>query len=296
MHRGTLKPNSKAKFVLTLVSLLVLGTVTAHVSAMAQSRSQPVPDPHASSPDPMFLLPPEEPINVDHLLTPAVVAQILRTVAEDVGLEASSLRIASSESATWDGCMGIYQPNQACTMIAISGMRLVVTDGDRSWIYHTNQDGQSVVQNPTASGSRNGLLPDFLPPGNAIEPYAPDEYVFRSTLLGRMDGTRVEVVLLPDGRLLQQEWPMEAEEPIVLSEQRVSLEQVQQFQQLLETQRFPNLHRLRYITDAAFADYPTVRLSTMYSQTEYIDLAQADLPEALQAVIQAWEELSAPAQ
>jgi hypothetical protein len=98
-----------------------------------------------------------------------------------------------------------------------------------------------------------------------------------------------ETVLLADGRLLQRESGR------VIAEARLSAAEVAAFQQVLEDQRFPNLHRLRYITDAAFADYPTVRLSARYLETEYIDLALGDAPTALQAIAQAWEDLVAEA-
>jgi hypothetical protein len=80
-----------------------------------------------------------------------------------------------------------------------------------------------------------------------------------------------------------------------VAEARLSSDQVAAFQQVLEDQRFPNLHRMRYVTDAAFADYPTVRLSSRYLETEYIDLALEDAPAALQTIVIAWSDLVAEA-
>ncbi|PZV02729.1 MAG: hypothetical protein DCF32_14700, partial [Leptolyngbya sp.] len=202
---------------------------------------------------------------------------------------ASALRIAAAEAATWDGCMGIYEPDQFCTMIAMVGLRLVVTDGDQSWVYHARRDGRGMVQNPTAV-SRNGLIPDFIPPVVAEPVSEPEAHIFRSVESGSLVGTQFETVLLTDGRLLRKE------NGKVVSERQLAPEQVAAFEQVLADQRFPNLNRLRYITDAAFADYPTVQLSAMHYETTYIDLAIDDAPPALQAVVQAWSELTAEVQ
>lgn len=275
-----------------LMTLLALGTLTASAIACAplpDTGTTPSPgetevtDPAAEFPDNW------EEATVDEILTPAVRDRILQTVATDLDRPAADLRIAAAETATFDGCMGIYVPNQACTMIAMAGLRVVVTNDDQSWVYHTRQDGEGTVQNPTASGSRNGLIPDFIPqPVADVEP-DPADHVFRSVESGSLAGYFKETVLLTDGRLIQRESGQ------VIAEARLSAEEVAAFQQMLEDQRFPNLHRLRYVTAAAFADYPTIRLSARHLETEYIDLAIEDAPDALQAIVQAWGELIAEA-
>lgn len=278
----------------SLMALLALGAIAVQGVAVAcsiapgtepgefleQSEPRPALEPIAEN---------WEDVAVDDLLTPAVRTRILQTVAAEVDRPAADLRIAAAETATWDGCMGIYEPDQLCTAIAIAGLRLVVTDGDQSWVYHARQDGQGMVQNPTAI-SRNGLIPDFIPPVMSEPEAEPEAYIFRSVESGSLIGTQFETVLLTDGRLLRKE------NDKVVSERQLSAEQVAVFEQVLADQRFPNLNRLRYITDAAFADYPTVQLSAMHYETIYIDLAIGDAPPALQAVVQAWGELTAEAQ
>ncbi|MBD2114674.1 MULTISPECIES: hypothetical protein [Cyanophyceae] len=286
----------------TLIALLALGTIATQGMAAAcidpnlgvgQLPEQSEPRP--AQPEPRPALEPEprpgnwEAATVEDLVTRAMSRRILRTVASEVDRPISSLRIAAAETATWDGCMGIYEPDQFCTMIAISGLRLVVTDGDQSWVYHARRDGREMVQNPTAI-SRNGLIPDFIPPVMSEPEAEPEAHIFRSVESGSLTGAQLETVLLTDGRLLRKE------NGKVVSERQLSAEQVAAFEQVLEDQRFPNLNRLRYITDAAFADYPTVQLSAMHYETTYIDLAIDDAPPALQAVVQAWSELTAEVQ
>ncbi|MBE9159848.1 hypothetical protein IQ265_23875 [Nodosilinea sp. LEGE 06152] len=282
----------KTKTLMALVGLLALGTTAVGAVACA-----PLPDSGATPGETV-----ESPSNsevppysgelgqVDDVLTPEVRETILQTVAADVDRPVADLRIAAAETATWDGCMGIYVPDQMCTMIAISGLRLVVTDGEQSWVYHTREDGQQAVQNSTASGSQNSLITDFIPQVEGQPTETPEAYVFRSVVSGSLAGRQQAITLYSDGRLLQTEGST------LVADSQVTPEQLEAFQQVLEDQRFPNLNRMRYITDAAFADYPTVRLSTQSAQSEYIDLAIADAPVALQAVVQAWETLVAEAQ
>ncbi|MBD2230770.1 hypothetical protein [Phormidium tenue] len=281
----------------TLIALLALGTIA--IQGMAAACIDPSSGaggfPEQSEPRPALEPNPEprpgnwEVVTVEDLLTRAVSRRILRAVAAEVNRPASALRIAAAEPATWDGCMGIYEPDQFCTMIAISGLRLVVTDGDQSWVYHARQDGRELVQNPTAI-SRNGLIPDFIPPVMSEPEAEPEAHIFRSVESGSLIGTQFETVLLTDGRLLRKE------NDKVVSERQLSAAQVAAFEQVLADQRFPNLNRLRYITDAAFADYPTVQLSASHYETTYIDLAIDDAPPALQAVVQAWSDLTTEAQ
>ncbi|MGG6293396.1 hypothetical protein ACQ4M4_03145 [Leptolyngbya sp. AN02str] len=220
-----------------------------------------------------------------------VQTRVLQTIASQVGVPAGRLRITETQRATWDGCMGIYEPDQACTMIAIFGYRIIVTDSNQNWVYHINQNGDQVVQNAIASVRHNRFMTTFIPEGNNIDPSPITEpIIFRSSVSGGIGGFRTEKVLMASGILRTQTLRLNMPTGEV-TERRISLEEVAEFQQLLEAQRFPNLNRMRYITDAAFADYPTTVFEGMGSQVEYIDLVQDDLPPSLQNVITAWERL-----
>ncbi|WP_035990624.1 hypothetical protein [Leptolyngbya sp. KIOST-1] len=284
----------KTKTFMALVGLLALGTTAVSAVACAPSpEAGGTPDETIVSP--ANPLPPGEDWGSgDEELTPEARDRILQNIAIDLNRPVETLRIVATETATFDGCMGIYVPDQMCTMIAIFGRRVVVTDGDQSWVYHTHQEenGHGIVQNPTASGSRNGLMPDFIPqPVPEAEPEPEVEpHLFRAVQSGGLAGSVQETVLLRDGRLVRRE------NSTVVATHQLSDDQVAAFEQVLQDQRFPNLNRMRYVTEAAFADYPTIRLSAGYLQTEYIDLAIDDTPIALQTIVQAWETLLAEAQ
>jgi hypothetical protein len=230
--------------------------------------------------------------NDDASLPPEVGDRLIQTIVQEFGVPAASLSITETQPHVWDGCMGIYEPSQACTMIAISGWQVIVAGENQSWIYHLSEDGSRIVQNSTASGG--SLVPSFIPtvPTDTQPHPADDTAVFQMTTSGGLAGIVTEVVLMADGtvfRQVSQPNSPRPSDPIV--ERRLSPEQVEQFQQVLQNQRFPNLDGLRYITDIAFADYPTTTLSAMGSRVEYIDLEENNLPDALQVVIQTWNQL-----
>ncbi|KAM3093943.1 hypothetical protein ACKFKG_17085 [Phormidesmis sp. 146-35] len=236
---------------------------------------------------------------------PADVAQrLLKTVARQVSIPISRLQIAEVKSATWDGCLGVYKPEQACTQIALSGWQVIVTSDDplratrsdplrvtrrdRSWVYHLDESANRIAQNPTASRSQGGLVPSFIPEQN--KPEIETNVVFRSIVSGDLTGKVTQVTLTNDGVITQLiTAPNIRSRPVVLG--RLSSQQVEQFQQILQTQRFRNLNDLRYLSSAAFADYPTTTLQGVGSTVQYIDLEVKNLPKALQSVIQAWEKL-----
>ena len=163
---------------------------------------------------------------------------------------------------------------------------------EQSWVYHVSEDGSQIVQNTTASGSRHQLVPALMPTDSPPYGQPIADVVFRTIESGGLAGIFSERFLTADGVMYQRTGrlsSMETADAVV--EKRLSQRQVQQFQQLLMEQKFRNLNGLRYITSAAFADYPTITIQAMDSNVEYIDLEVDNMPQALQTVIEAWEQL-----
>lgn len=222
-------------------------------------------------------------------LPTTVVQRLLRKVAREVRVPMRRLKVSEAKPMTWNGCFGIYKPGQACTMQAIPGWQVVVTNGDRAWVYHLDQSAQQIVQNPTASNSRGGLIPTFIPEGNI---QALDQtVVFQSSVTGDLTGKLTRLTLTQDGTITKFERSLNIP-PRTVVVKRLTPQQVMQFQQLLQQERFPNLNGLSYITSAAAADYPTTTYQGMGVASQYIDLEVKNLPRAFQSVIQAWEKLS----
>lgn len=224
-------------------------------------------------------------------LPPQVVDRLFETIAKQTRVPASTLRVLETKPATFDGCMGIYEPNRACTRIAISGWQVIVAGDRQHWVYHVSEDASRIAQNATASGSRGEVFTSFIPEGN--EPPAPIDanVIFRLSVSGGLTGSITDTYLTADGTLYRQTRGLNAptSRPTVIK--RLSQRQLSQFQQVLEQQRVPNMNGLRFFTSAAFADYPTSTMQAMGSTFEYIDIDKGSLPKALQAVIQAAEKL-----
>jgi len=51
----------------------------------------------------------------------------------------------SAQSVTWnDGCLGLNQ-ERMCTMALVPGYRVKVTDGEHTWVFHTDKWGYKVL-------------------------------------------------------------------------------------------------------------------------------------------------------
>ncbi|MGA1133662.1 MAG: hypothetical protein ACO31I_15635 [Prochlorotrichaceae cyanobacterium] len=218
--------------------------------------------------------------------------RLLETVAEQVNQPVNSLQILEVQSAIWDGCLGIYFPNQACTAIAMAGFRTLITDGERVWVYHLNENADQITQNATASGAQQPLVVSFAPLENTPEALD-NQVVFQSQLSGDLAGSVQRMVLMADGKIYREQVrPIGGGEPTRELIKTLSAEEVEAFLNQLEEHRFPNLNRLRYLTEAAFADYPTTRLQASYASVEYIDLEVEKLPSDLREIVRRWNLLT----
>jgi hypothetical protein len=216
--------------------------------------------------------------------------RLLKTVAGQVKRPPSTLKVLQVEPAVWSGCFGIFESNQqACTAIAIYGWRVIIGDGQQTWVYHLDLNAEKVIQNKTASGATAAIMTLFLS-GQSEGLSFDRNVIFRSQLSGDLTGSVQSTVLMADGKLYREQ-SRGGNPPRRTLIKQLRLRQVKAFQLLLEQQKFPNLRRMRYLTQAAFADYPTTRLEIPGVIVDYVDLEKESLPAALQQVIVAWEKL-----
>lgn len=240
------------------------------------------------------VLRPEMPNNATEL-PPDITDRLFQTIAQETGVPANTLKVAAVKQTTWDGCMGIFVPGRLCTQIATPGWQVIVAGDQQSWVYHVSEDGSRIVQNQTASGAQGDLIPSFI----EDEPFPLNHWtatlVFRWIESGGLAGQVTEKFLMSDGVIYRREWRMSSEptaEPVV--ENRITPEQVAQFQQLLIEQQFSNLRGLKYISSVSLADYPTITLQGLGNTVQLTDLELKNFPKALQTVFQAWEQLASP--
>lgn len=222
-----------------------------------------------------------------------VSQQLLETVSQQVQQPIERLSVLEVQSAVWDGCLGIFEPDRACTRIAILGFRTIVSDGETTWIYHLSGDGSQIAQNTTASGAARQVSTLFTPyesPRTNLD----SSILFQSQLSGDFAGSVNTVALSTDGTLYREQSGLNQPSTRTVIRQ-LSSSEMSAFQNYLLQQQFPNLDRMRYLTQAAFADYPTVQLSMQGGlSTEYIDLEMESLPTSLKNIIAAWEVIVQP--
>ncbi|HEY9736255.1 MAG TPA: hypothetical protein V6D06_08235 [Trichocoleus sp.] len=81
-----------------------------------------------------------------------VVEAVLAAAAEQSGLDVADLMVAEAEQRTWsDGCLGLGGPAESCLAALVEGWRVVVSDGDRQWVFRTNTEGTQVRFDEAAS-------------------------------------------------------------------------------------------------------------------------------------------------
>lgn len=114
--------------------------------------------------------------------------------------------------------------------------------------------------------------------------------VFRVISSGGLAGQTIQTLLLSDGRILQTRVLPNGR---YSSQQvdRISLQAVNQFRQLLKRTSFDRYDRLSYAPTPGAADFITVTLSSPSGTVQYADSVLNQLPPAIQAVITAWSKL-----
>jgi len=290
--------------VLVLISILSLSaTVTLGCQTSASSNSSPnsnVPEenPESSS---NSLLPSvkEETSNPTEAQLPSAVAEaVLQAASQEAIVPISQLQITQTQQQTWpDGCLGISTPDTLCTQALVPGWRVTVAGKGQSLIYRTDDSGSVVklekatAQLPTESNLPNTISPAVQIPMSKLPPPLAKDTVFRAIASGGFIGRTYETTLLEDGQVMRVLKYRDGStgSPRV---SQISSQEVQQFQQLLEQVDFAQFNQLSYPPPVGAADYITVVMSSQGGTTSYVDMAQHELPESLQTVIQAWNQIA----
>jgi hypothetical protein len=222
-------------------------------------------------------------------LPPSISRRLLQAASEASGISMAELRVAEADPQMWGGCLGLPpEPDAVCTTIGIPGWRAIVRGGDRSWIYHTNADGSEVRLNAIASSSTESVQPGFIPMVNPLE--LGDETVFQVSLRGGIAGRTQQFLLEADGRVLQLSTDPDAPSPTVI--RQLSPQEVQQFTELLQQERFDRFDGIAYLPPEGAADYITVTFESRMGKTEYADMVQDRLPSELQQIVRAWNAIA----
>ncbi|BFM38498.1 hypothetical protein OLK001_04240 [Synechocystis sp. LKSZ1] len=82
------------------------------------------------------------------MMASAVPETLVQTVIQDLATTAKipleQIKLRSAQPQTWpDGCLGLAQPDEFCTQALVSGWHLVLEQGQKTWVYRTDQTGNN---------------------------------------------------------------------------------------------------------------------------------------------------------
>ncbi|MEA5582456.1 hypothetical protein VB620_14040 [Nodularia harveyana UHCC-0300] len=84
-------------------------------------------------------------INQQNNLPLLVANAVRRDVFIREGFSPQRLTIVEYSQETWnDGCLELAQPDEVCTQALVPGWRVVVSNGEKTWVYHTNSNGRLI--------------------------------------------------------------------------------------------------------------------------------------------------------
>jgi len=227
-------------------------------------------------------------------LPDSVAKVVLQDASRQSNLPSQALRIVQAEEREWpNGCLGLDEPGRLCTRQVVPGWQVTVKGGKQSFVYRTDESGSLIKLEGGAaqgSGAAQGNSSAVKIPQSELPPPLSEDVVFRVITSGGITGRTFETRLLKDGTVIR-----DVAQPDNLAmpakTHKISREQLQQFQQLLEQQRFSQFNQLSYQAPNGAADYLTITLTSKAGTTRYADMGQNRLPEPLQAVIQAWKQI-----
>ena len=75
----------------------------------------------------------------------------IRQAAQQFNLSRNQIEITNAFSHTWDGCLGLAEPDAICPQIAIQGWQIVLETNNARLVYHTDSNGSDIRFNEQAS-------------------------------------------------------------------------------------------------------------------------------------------------
>ena len=142
--------SAKATF---LGALLLYGCASADLGKARQQGTEPAADESSTT----ALHPDHGPstsryMRAMNLDLPSIARAALEDAARRTGLDASTLKVISSEAVTWpDGGLGCPEPGMMYTMALVPGYRVRIQAGDKVLDYHAGRRGVLVLCPPERS-------------------------------------------------------------------------------------------------------------------------------------------------
>ncbi|MBH8554042.1 hypothetical protein I8751_17045 [Nostocaceae cyanobacterium CENA357] len=231
-------------------------------------------------------------------LPASVKNAVLQAASRRLQQPISRLNITQAQQKTWrDGCLELGGIAELCLAALTPGWRVVVGAVEQTLVYHTNQTGSVLRLNEKASENTDGnpigdsdKVKPVPIPASELPPPLDQNVVFRQISSGGFAGRTYETVLLKDGGLIRVR--IGDANDSERSVRRISVQQVEQFQRLLQRYRFSNYKNLSYPAPNGAADYITYTLTSRQGTVQYNDISRNNLPQNLQQVINAWNQIN----
>lgn len=223
-------------------------------------------------------------------LPKSIADAILADAEEELGLPVSRLRIVGVERREWpDRCLGISEPLILCAPSVVSGWRVTVSDGQQRLVYRVGEPDTIKLDKQASKITVNNSLKPLPIPTSELPPLLDSSVVFRQISSGGFVGRTYETVLLADGLLIRTR--IGDANDSERSVHRVSLQKLRQFQQLLAAKGANEFQNLSYPAPSGAADYIIYTLTSSNGTVQYNDISQNRLPQNLQVVVAAWNQL-----
>ncbi|MFB8788349.1 MAG: hypothetical protein U7123_05740 [Potamolinea sp.] len=224
----------------------------------------------------------------DNNLPSSVAKAVLEDASKQSNLSVSRLRIVQSEQREWsDGCLGLPDRGRLCTQALVSGWRVTVEGDRQTYIYRTNASGSLVkLETGTTAGSGDAVRMS----SRELPPPLTEGVVFRAIASGGIVGNTIETVLMNDGQVIRRFNNSRIKNPV--QTHQISRQELRQFLQLLDKERFSQFNQLSYPAPRGSADTISVTLTSQSCTTRFTDASSERLPDNLKSVIQAWSQIA----
>ena len=217
---------------------------------------------------------------------------VLSDVRNRVKSRVSADNIVESQPVRWrNGCLGIINQRRTryCFSRIVDGYRVIVKVGSELFVYHTDSNSR-VILNETASkinGNQATVLPVKIPRNELPSPLTRG-IVFRQISSGGFAGQTFETILFEDGRIMR--YRMGDMNDSSRSVRRVSLQEVRNFQTLLQRQR-DEFNNMSYPATKGSADFITYTLTSRDGTVQFNDTSRNNLSQDLLTVVESWNRI-----
>ncbi|WP_242039669.1 hypothetical protein [Anabaena sphaerica] len=163
--------------------------------------------------------------------------------------------------------------------------------------------GLTIINNNAASANsinaqnrniKNSKIQPVAIPENELPPPLDQGMVFREISTGGFTGATYQTVLMNDGLLMRVR--IGDANDSERSVRRVSLQEVTQFEKMLNKKNIAKFKNLSYPAPSGAADFITYTLTSQEGTFQYNDISQDGLPKKLQSVVSAWNQIKTNAQ